>query len=104
MPLLAEFRAFLDKYSVVGLAIAFVIGLALTQLIQSIVKGLLMPTIAPIFSAMGDDWRTIEEFAGPFGPYLIGDVLYNVIYFIIIALFVFAVAKYLLREKDVVKR
>lgn len=102
--LFQEFRAFLDKYSVIGLAIAFVIGLALTQLIQAVVKGLLMPTVAPILAFLGDDWRTIEGRIGPFGPYLIGDLLYNVIYFIIIAGFVFLVAKLLLREKDVTKR
>lgn len=102
--LMADFRAFLDKYSVIGLAIAFVIGLALTQLIQAIVKGLLMPTVAPLFAALGDDWRVIETYVGPFGPYLIGDVIYNVVYFVIIAGFVFLVAKLLLREKEVVKR
>lgn len=104
MPLIQEFRAFLDKYSVIGLAVAFIIGLALTQLIQAIVKGLLMPTVAPILALLGDDWRTIETWAGPFGPYLIGDLLYNVIYFVIIAGFVFVVAKFLLREKEVAKR
>lgn len=104
MNLFQEFRLFLDKYGVVGLAIAFVIGLALTQLVQAVVKGLLMPTVAPVLAFLGDDWRTIEAYAGPFGPYLIGDLLYNLIYFIIIAGFVFLVAKFLLREKDVTKR
>ena len=102
--LFADFRAFLDKYGVVGLAIAFVIGMALTQLVQAVVKGLLMPTVAPLLAALGDDWRTMETRVGPFGPYLIGDLLYNLIYFVVIAGFVFLVAKLLLREKEVAKR
>jgi large conductance mechanosensitive channel len=103
MNLFQEFRAFLDKYGVVGLAIAFVIGAALTQLVQAVVKDLLMPTIAPLLAALGSDWRTMEVYAGSFGPYLIGDFLYNLIYFIIIAAFVFLLAKLVLRQKSVGK-
>jgi len=99
-----EFRAFLDKYGVVGLAIAFIIGAALTALVQALVKDLLMPTLAPVLSALGTDWRTTETYAGPFGPYLFGDFLYNAIYFAIIAAFVFLVAKFVLREKQVAKK
>ncbi|MHB8587167.1 MAG: large conductance mechanosensitive channel protein MscL [Thermoplasmatota archaeon] len=101
--LFQEFRAFLDKYGVVGLAIAFIIGAALTALVQALVKDLLMPTIQPILAVFGSDWRTSEVHAGPFGPYLIGDFIYNVIYFVIIAAFVFFVAKYALRMKTVEK-
>ena len=102
--LFQEFRAFLDKYGVLGLAIAFIIGAALTQLVQAVVKDLVMPTLAPVFAAMGDDWRTVEGRVGPFGPYLVGDFLYNLIYFLIIAGFVFLVAKYALREREVAKK
>lgn len=104
LTLFGEFRAFLDKYGVIGLAIAFVIGAALTQLVQAVVKDLLMPTVAPVLAAFGSDWRTIEGRIGPFGPYLVGDLLYNVIYFLIIAAFVFLVAKFLLKEKQVAKK
>jgi large conductance mechanosensitive channel len=102
--LFQEFRAFLDKYGVVGLAIAFIIGAALTALVQALVKDLLMPTLAPALAALGTDWRTAETYIGPFGPYLFGDFLYNVIYFVIIAGFVFIVAKFILREKQVAKK
>ena len=102
--LFQEFRAFLDKYGVVGLAIAFIIGAALTALVQAVVKDLLMPTIAPILAALGTDWRTAETYVGPMGPYLFGDLLYNVIYFLIIAGFVFVIAKFVLREKNVAKK
>ena len=104
MNLFQEFRAFLDKYGVVGLAIAFIIGAALTALVQAFVKGLVMPLLNPVFAAMGSDWRTVEGVYGPFGPFLWGELLYSTIYFLVIALFVFLVAKFVLREKQVAKK
>ena len=102
--LFQEFRAVLDKYGVVGLAIAFIIGAALTALVQAVVKSLVMPILNPIFDAMGSDWRTHESYLGPMGPFLWGELLYAVIYFLIIAGFVFLVAKYLLKEQAVGKK
>lgn len=102
--LFQEFRSFLDKYGVVGLAIAFIIGAALTSLVQAIVADLLMPTLKPIFAALGEDWQTAETTLGPFGPYKFGHFAYATIYFLIIAAFVFIVAKFVLREKTVGKK
>lgn len=104
LTLFEEFRAFLDKYGVVGLAIAFIIGAALTALVQALVADLLMPTLAPVFAALGDDWQTAESRIGPFGPYKLGHFAYSAIYFLIIAAFVFVVAKFVLREKSVGKK
>jgi large conductance mechanosensitive channel len=102
--LFQEFRAFLDKYGVIGLAIAFIIGAALTTLVQALVADIVTPFLKPLFSALGDDWKTAEVNAGPFGPFLIGHFLDALLSFLIIALFVFLVAKYVLREKAVAKR
>ena len=104
MNLFQDFRAFLDKYGVVGLAIAFVIGAALTALVQAVVADLLMPTLAPLFAALGQDWQSAEAWVGPFGPYKVGHFAYSTLYFLIIALFVFLVAKLVLREKQVAKK
>lgn len=100
---LGEFRAFLDNYGVIGLAIAFIIGAALTNLVQAVVKDILMPLINPLFAVFGSDWRTSQAYVGTVGPFLWGDFLYNLIYFLIIALFVFAIAKWLLRQKEIKK-
>lgn len=101
---LAEFRRFLDQYGVIGLAIAFVIGQALTELVKAMVAGLLMPLINPILRFLGEDWRTAEAtLPGGVGPFLVGQLAYATIYFMIIALFVFAIAKYVLRMKEVKK-
>jgi len=40
-----EFKTFLEQYKVMGLAVAFIIGLYLGILVQSLVKDLLLPVI-----------------------------------------------------------
>lgn len=102
--LLLDFRAFLDKYGVLGLAIAFVIGQALTQLVQTVVAAVLMPLVNPALALLGEDWRSAEVTVGSVGPFLVGQLVYATIYFLIIALFVFLVAKMVLREESVAKR
>lgn len=95
--LFQEFRAFLEKYGVIGLAIAFVIGAALTQLVQAVVADVIMPIVTV---AMPKDaaWQT----AVLPGPVAIawGHLLYTLMYFLIIAAFVFLLAKLVLREKQ----
>jgi large conductance mechanosensitive channel len=102
--LLREFQEFLDNYGVVGLAIAFIIGAALTDLVKALVSDLLMPTITPALGAMGSNWQTASYNIGPFKGYMPGDFLSKLISFIIIAAFVFLVAKLVLREKVVSKK
>lgn len=102
--LFQEFRAFLDKYGVVGLAIAFIIGIALTGLVQALVADIITPLLKPVFAALGDDWKTASTDVGPFGPFKIGHFVDALLSFIIMAGFVFLVAKYALREKSVAKK
>ena len=51
-----EFMDFLNKFGVVGLAIAFIIGGAAGRLITALVADLLMPIIAVVIP--GGEWRT----------------------------------------------
>jgi large conductance mechanosensitive channel len=104
MTLFQEFRAFLDKYGVIGLAVAFIIGAALTALVQALVADIVTPLLKPLFAALGDEWKTAETNLGPFGPFRVGHFLDASLSFLIIALFVFLVAKYVLREKHAVKK
>lgn len=101
LSLFQEFRAFLDKYGVVGLAIAFIIGAAMTQLVQAVVADILMP-ILTLALPKDSSWQT-SVLPGPV-PIAWGHFLYTLLYFVIIALFVFLVAKYVLREREVSKR
>lgn len=45
MSFLKEFVDFLKEYKVLALAVAFIIGSALTSLVQSLVNDVLMPII-----------------------------------------------------------
>lgn len=56
MGMVSEFSDFLEEYKVMGLAIAFVIGTALTATVQSLVNNMIMPIIG-IFLPRGD-WQT----------------------------------------------
>lgn len=99
--LFQEFREFLDKYGVIGLAIAFVIGTAAASLVKAVVNDLLMPVVTPLIP--GGDWKSAEWSIGPIQHIAWGDFLSNLINFIVVAAFVFLVAKFLLRQKMVGK-
>ena len=91
-----EFMEFLNKYGVVGLAIAFIIGGAAGRLITALVADLLMPIIAVLIP--GGDWRTTVFQAGPI-KFLLGDFVGALIDFIIIAFVVFLLSKQLSKTK-----
>jgi large conductance mechanosensitive channel len=87
-----EFMDFLNKYGVVGLAIAVIIGGAAGKLVTALVSDLLMPIVAVIIP--GGEWRTIVTYVGPI-KFLFGDFLGALVDFIIIALIVFLLMKQL---------
>ena len=91
-----EFMEFLNKYGVIGLAIAFIIGGAAGRLITALVADLLMPVIAVLIP--GGEWRTTTFMVGPV-KFLLGDFAGALIDFIIIALVVFLLSKQLAKTK-----
>lgn len=102
MDLLEEFKQFLDEYKVMGLAIAFIIGAALTTLVQSLVNDIIMPVISPALSATGD-WKASVFQVGPV-TLRWGSFLSAVINFVIIAFVIFMMAKFILKEMKVTKK
>ena len=91
-----EFMEFLNKYGVIGLAIAFIIGGAAGRLVSALVSDLLMPIIAVIVP--GGEWRTTVFAVGPV-KFLLGDFAGALIDFIIIAFVVFLLSKQLAKTK-----
>jgi large conductance mechanosensitive channel len=91
-----EFMDFLNKYGVVGLAIAFIIGGAAGALITALVNDLIMPIIGVLIP--GGEWRTTVFYVGPI-KFLLGDFAGALINFIIIALVVFLIARQLSKTK-----
>ncbi|HPH34833.1 MAG TPA: MscL family protein [Methanoregulaceae archaeon] len=101
MSLMKEFMDFLYEYKVIGLAIAFIIGVAATALIKSLVDNILMPIIT--FFIPGGSWQTATVSIGPI-VITWGKFLADLIYFIIVAFVVFIIAKKVLKEEKVEKK
>ena len=93
----AEFKAFLSTYKVLGLAVAFILGLYLGALVQALVKDLILPVIGIPLSSVGDLTNLKESFAGQ--TFSIGDFLTAVITFIIVAFVIFLIVKIAKRYK-----
>lgn len=98
---LKEFKEFLNEYKVIGLAVAFIIGVAATDFIKSIVNNVVMPIITPFIP--NGAWQTATFHIGPI---VIGwgAFLSSLINFVIIAFVVFLIAKIILREEKVTKK
>ena len=82
-----EFKDFLSKYKVFGLAVAFILGLYLGGLIQALVKDLLLPAIGLAIPGMTDLATYVT------GPFSVGDFLVALITFIIVAFVIFVIVK-----------
>lgn len=91
-----EFITFLQEYRVVGLAVGFVMGVASTGLIKSMVDNIIMPLVTPFVPSGA--WRTATI---SIGPIVIkwGAFVAEIINFSLIALIVFIIAKNVIREE-----
>jgi large conductance mechanosensitive channel len=91
-----EFKDFLAKYKVLGLAVAFILGLYLGTLVQSVAQNLLLPGIGLIIPGM-DNLATYNVNAtgigGAKGTFGIGGFLVALITFIFVAFIIFLVVK-----------
>lgn len=101
MGFVAEFKDFLKKYQVLGLAVAFIIGVAATKLVTALVTDLVMPIVALLVP--NGDWRTIAIQVGN-SKFLIGDFIGAIIDFIIVALVIFLMVKFIMKEDATQKR
>ena len=87
----AEFMDFISKYKVMGLAVGFIMGLYLGNLVQSLVKDLLLPAIGLAIPGMKDmATYVVSVMEQSFG---IGNFLVALITFIIVAFVVFLIVK-----------
>lgn len=92
-----EFKDFLSKYKIFGLAIAFVLGLYLGALVQALVKDFIIPLLGLAIPGMSDlASYAVTVLNQVFG---IGDFLVALITFIIVALVVFILVKVMKRWK-----
>jgi large conductance mechanosensitive channel len=101
-----EFKDFLKSYKVLGLAVAFVIGLYLGGVVQALVKDFIMPLIGLAIPGLSNlstfkvsiPSTTFDASGNPPAGYTgqifsIGDFLVALITFIIVAFIVFIIVK-----------
>ncbi len=86
-----EFRAFLSEHKVLGLAVAFILGIYLGGEVQALVKDLILPVITLL---SGASWESITV-----GPFLIGDFVGTSLTFLIVLFVIFLIAKLSKRYK-----
>lgn len=85
-----EFKAFLDQYKVLGLAVAFILGVYLGNLVKALVSDLILPIIGLVNPS--SNLTTYEAvFRGQ--TFMFGDFLNNVITFVIVAFVIFMIVK-----------
>jgi len=102
----AEFMDFLSKYKVMGLAVAFIMGVYLGGLVQALVKDLVMPVIGLALPGLGNlatfkipvPSTTLDSAGNPPAEYTgqlfgVGDFLVALITFIIVAFVIFLIVK-----------
>ncbi len=82
-----EFKAFLEQYKVLGLAVGFIMGLYLGNLVKALVTDLVLPIVAFVLPP-GTNVNTIM--LGPFG---VGDFTNNLLTFVIVALVIFLIVR-----------
>ncbi len=99
--MIGEFVDFLKKYSVIGLAIAVIIGGKVNEFVSATVSDLLMPVVGAFLP--GGDWKSwmLEVGSVRLG---LGHWIGTAVDFVIVALLIFAIAKLVLREAAVAKK
>jgi len=104
----AEFMDFLSKYKVMGLAVAFIMGVYLGALVQALVKDFIMPIIGLALSGAGIGNLATLKFGIPSTTFDaagnpptgyngqvigVGDFLVALITFVIVAFVIFVLVK-----------
>ncbi len=83
-----EFLEFIKEYKILGLASAFILGLAVNALILSLAQDI----ITPIIGLLVPGFEDLSSFK--IGVFRLGNFLAAIINFIIIALIIFLIVKF----------
>lgn len=105
--LLNEFKTFINKGSVIDLAVGVIVGGAFTSIVSSLVDDMIMPIVGMVLAGVNFNNFGIEI---PWGnhPFInIGSFIQSIIVFLLTALCVFAIVKLInvfhKKEKPVAK-
>ena len=95
-----EYVAFLITFGIIGLAIAFIIGQAASKMVTAFVKDIIDPTIGLFLPASLENMAVnVTGIHGTQSQFKYGDLISNIIDFLIIALVVFIAYKILSKYK-----
>ncbi|MFX1561562.1 MAG: MscL family protein [Promethearchaeota archaeon] len=83
--LINEFIEFISNYKVLGLAVAFILGIYIGQVVQALVNSLIMPLIEFVYPPIQPEGVDYVLSGGP--------ILDSLITFIIVAFVVFLIVK-----------
>lgn len=84
--LIDEFVTFISSYKVLGLAVAFILGIYIGNVVAALVNSFIMPLVAIVYPPINPD---------PANPYVLsgGPILDSLITFLIVAFVVFLIVK-----------
>jgi large conductance mechanosensitive channel len=103
--MLKDFKDFLLKHQVIGLATGVIIGAAVGKMVSSLVADVIMPMISPLIP--GGEWRTaklvLSTTTGADGKTVVnavnyGNFLGTIVDFVVIAFCVYMILKAVVRE------
>ena len=100
--LMDEFIGFLKTFGVIGLAIAFVIGAAASKMVTAFVADIINPIVGlalPSGNLKTLGYNATNPSTGVTSTFAYGDLISNIIDFLIIAFIVFLMYKILVRYK-----
>lgn len=95
-----DFLRFLKEYGVLGLALAVVVGAVVTDLVNSVVDGLIMPVVEAVLP--GENWREAAYTVSGI-EFQVGEVVGASIDFLIVALLVYLFIRHVLKMDTVEK-
>ena len=96
-----EYFAFLIAFGIIGLAIAFVIGQAASKLVTAVVKDIIDPTVGLFLPSGSLDnlSANVTGISGVSSQFKYGDLISNILDFLIISVIVFIAYKVLSKYK-----
>ena len=95
-----DFIDFISQNTVLGLAVALVMGNAVSMFVSSFVNGVIMPFISLIVPATAFD-GIVFRFQG--AKFLIGDVISSAINLLVISWFIYVLVKWVLRSEKLLE-
>lgn len=97
-----DFKDFIKKQGVINLAIGFVLGTSVSNVVKSLVNDIVSPIIG-IFTGATDGIKNLEIIAGP-ATIRVGNFISVLLDFLIVAFVVFYTVKFLDFEKETKKK